>query len=267
MSRPAPQANDDLQDFTRDTFTALGSTRPVYRLGSGPGVIIMAEVPGITPRVAGFARQVAEAGFTAVMPDIVGKAGAAPSLSGLAKVAVTVCISREFSIFATGRSSPIVNWLRELAAHEHQRCGGVGVGAIGMCLTGGFALAMMVEPAVIAPVLSQPSLPLGVTAQRKADLGISAPDLAIVKERLDDEDLCVLGLRFSEDPLVPPQRFDRLRHELGERFIAVEIDSSPGNADNYPKDAHSVLTEHLHEPSHAQVIAFFEQQLLEQDDG
>lgn len=258
MSAPIPQPDDDLLDFTLGSFNALGSTRSVYRLGSGPAVIIMAEIPGITPGVARFARSVADRGFTAVMPDIVGEAGVAPTSAGIAKMAAKVCISREFTVFATGKSSPIVDWLRELATAEHQRCGGPGVGAIGMCLTGGFALAMMVEPAVIAPVLSQPSLPLGITPKQKADLGISSNDLRVVQERLENEDLCVLGLRFTEDRLVPPERFERLRRELGERFISVEIDSSPGNSGNYPKDAHSVVTEHLHEPSHQQVLEFFE---------
>lgn len=258
VSAPVPQPDDDLADFTRGSFTALGSTRPVYRLGNGPAVIIMAEIPGITPGVARFARSVAARGFTAVMPDIVGVAGAAPTSAGIAKMAAKVCISREFTVFAVGKSSPIVDWLKQLAAKELERCGGPGVGAIGMCLTGGFALAMMVEPAVIAPVLSQPSLPLGITSKQKSDLGISSSDLRVVQERLENEDLCVLGLRFTEDRLVPPERFARLKQALGERFISVEIDSSPGNALNFPKDAHSVVTEHLHEPSHQQVLDFFE---------
>ena len=71
-----------------------------------------------------------------------------------------ICIRREFSVWATNRSSPIVDWLRALSREMHTQCGGNGVGAVGMCFTGNFALAMMTEPAVVAPVLSQPSLPL-----------------------------------------------------------------------------------------------------------
>jgi len=55
----------------------------------------------------------------------------------------------------------------------------------------------------------------------------------------------VLGLRFSHDRLSPPERFQRLREELGDKFVAVEIDSSPGNRWGHPRTAHSVLTEHL----------------------
>ncbi len=137
-------------------------------------------------------------------------------------------------------------WLRALAKHAHDECGGPGVGVVGMCFTGGFALAMMVDDLVIAPVLSQPSLPLPVGAKRKRDLGLSDEDLARVKQRCrDDPDLCVLGLRFTGDRSAPAERFNRLREELGDSFVGVELDSSPGNPDGHPRTAHSVLTEHL----------------------
>jgi dienelactone hydrolase len=70
-----------------------------------------------------------------------------------------------------------------------------------------------------------------------------------VKARTDD--VCVLGLRFTSDRMVPDARFATLRRELGDRFVAVEIDSSPGNPYGNPADAHSVLTTHLvDEPGH-----------------
>jgi dienelactone hydrolase len=153
-------------------------------------------------------------------------------------------VSREFSTWATGATSPIIKWLRALAKQVHEECGGPGVGVVGMCFTGGFALGMMVDPVVVAPVLSQPSLPFAVTKKHRNDIGISDADLATVKKRID-EGVCVMGLRFTGDRMVPADRFKRLREELGENFIAVEIDSSPGNADGNPRVAHSVLTEHL----------------------
>jgi hypothetical protein len=115
-----------------------------------------------------------------------------------------------------------------------------------MCFTGGFALAMMVDDVVLAPVLSQPSLPIGPSRKSKRDLGISDADLARVKQRCrDEEDLCVLGLRFTGDFMAPGERFARLREELGDKFIGVELDSSKGNPFGHPRAAHSVLTEHL----------------------
>ena len=167
-----------------------------------------------------------------------------------------------------GMASPVTVWLRALAKQAHDECGGPGVGAVGMCFTGGFALAMMVDDTVVAPVLSQPSLPFPVTGKHKRDLGISDSDLQRVKERVDDG-VCVIGLRFTGDKTSPGERFERLRQELGDGFIGVEIDSSKGNPYGHPTNAHSVLTNHLiDEPGQPtrdaldKVLAFFEERLL-----
>jgi dienelactone hydrolase len=129
-----------------------------------------------------------------------------------------------------------------------------------MCFTGGFALAMMVDDVVLAPVLSQPSLPFPVTKAHKRDLGISDDDLAAVKQRCA-AGVSVLGLRFTGDRAVPPERFQRLRDELGDAFVAVEIDSSSGNAHGNPRMAHSVLTEHLIDEEGSPTRAALEQVL------
>ena len=91
-----------------------------------------------------------------------------------------LCVSREINLFASGRSSPIVEWLKNLCREAHRECGGEGVGVIGMCLTGGFALSMAVDPAVLAPVLAQPGLP--VFGHSKID--ISSTDLESVRQRI-----------------------------------------------------------------------------------
>ncbi|HEV8065136.1 MAG TPA: dienelactone hydrolase family protein [Acidimicrobiales bacterium] len=234
-----------LSGFTKSSFTAEGKTRDVYETGSGPAVIVISEIPGITPKVAGFARQVASIGCTAVLPHLFGEPGAEPTAGRAARVLAQACISKEFSTWARHRTSPVTSWLRLLAAAKHSQCGGPGVGAVGMCLTGGFALAMMVDDIVLAPVLSQPSLPFPMTAAQRNDLGISAADLQRVRQRCEEEDVCVLGLRFTGDRAAPAQRFERLRRELGDKFVAVEIDSSKGNAGGYRPAAHSVLTEDL----------------------
>jgi dienelactone hydrolase len=234
-----------LHGYTCAPFGALGKKRDVYRTGTGPGVIVISEVPGITPKVAEFGRRVASIGCTAVVPNLFGTPGAEPTVAKAGKVFAQACISREFSTLARNRTSPVTEWLRVLAKSAHGECGGPGVGVVGMCLTGGFALAMMVDDVVLAPVLSQPSLPISLGASRKRDVGVSQADLARAKQRCEAEDLCVLGLRFSGDSLSPADRFARLRAELGDHFVAVEIDSSEGNADGYRKAAHSVLTEDL----------------------
>ncbi|HEV3281349.1 MAG TPA: dienelactone hydrolase family protein [Acidimicrobiales bacterium] len=259
---------DALEAFEPATFTADGTSRTIYRTGSGPAVIVISELPGITPLVADFGHQVAAAGLTAVLPHLFGEDGRPPSAGYIASSFTRACISREFTVLATGRTSPIIAWLRALAVDEHRRCGGPGVGAVGMCFTGGFALGMMVDEVVVAPVLSQPSLPLPLTKKQRTDLGLSAPDLARVVERAA-AGTCVLGLRFSGDRASPPERFDHLRVLLGDQFVGVELDSSPGNPDGHRKAAHSVLTEDLDDrPGTStraaldQVLAFFTGRLL-----
>jgi dienelactone hydrolase len=256
-----------LDDFTREQFDAGGKTRDIYRLGSGPAVIVIAEIPGITPKVAEFGRTVAALGCTAVLPHLFGEPGREPSVGAMVKSIGPACVSREFAALALKKTSPVTVWLRALAAHEHERCGGPGVGVVGMCFTGGFALAMMVDDTVVAPVLSQPSLPFPLSKRHKADIGISDADLAKVKIRVS-EGACLLGLRFSNDPFCFPERFETLRRELGDGFIGVELDSSEGNPHGHPKNAHSVLTEHLDDregtPTRAaldQVLDFFKERL------
>jgi dienelactone hydrolase len=258
-----------LDSFTETEFTFDGVTRRVYRGGSGPGVVVVHEVPGITPLVADFGRRVVDAGFTVAMPSLFGEPGRAMSTPYVFKSISGACVSREFATWALNRTSPVVEWLRALARDLHEQAGGRGVGAVGMCLTGGFALAMAVDDNLLAPVLSQPSLPLPLGKQRRRALGLSDADLARVKDRVDRDDLCVLGLRFTKDSAVPDARWARYRQELGDNFIGVEIDSSPGNPHNIPKSAHSVLTEHLvDQPGHPtrdaldRVLAFLRDRLL-----
>jgi dienelactone hydrolase len=233
-----------LEGFAKEQFTSGGKVRDIYRTGSGPAVIVIAEIPGITPEVAAFARRVASIGCTAVLPHLFGDPGRSESPGAYAKVLGVLCVSSEFSRFALKTTSPVTVWLRALAAHEHRRCGGPGVGVVGMCFTGGFALAMMVDDVVVAPVLSQPSLPYPVSKRHRADIGISDTDLAKVKARVASG-TCVMGLRFTGDRMCFKDRFDTLRNELGNGFIAIELDSSPANPFGHPKNAHSVLTRHL----------------------
>ncbi len=256
-----------LADFEKSSFTVKGRRRDVYRLGSGPAVIVLSEMPGITPMVAAFARQVAARGHRVVMPHLFGTDGREPSNQAFAATFREVCISREFTLFATKRSGKITEWLIELAKAEHQLNGGTGVGVVGMCLTGGFALAMMVDPVVMAPVLSQPSLPISLRKSARPRLQLSNQQLAAVKERVEGG-ACVIGLRFTGDKLVPAERFQTLRDELGDGFIGVEIDSSEGNPWGYAADAHSVLTEGLGPEGDSptrraleQVLTFFDERL------
>jgi dienelactone hydrolase len=268
-------ADDDLADFEWDAFDHGGKQRTVFRRGDGPAVIVMSEMPGITPNVARFARRVADIGCTAVMPHLFGTPGKDPLAGGRMRTAgygvstmLPMCVSREFTIWATNRTSPVIDWLRALAGREHERCGGPGVGAVGMCFTGGFALAMATHPSLLAPVLSQPSLPFATRAAQRAAIDCSPGDLDTVNARCAAEGLTVLGLRFKGDRFVPPERFAFLREQLGEAFVAIELDDESANPGAAMKP-HSVLTEHLidapGQPTRAaldQVLGLFRSRLL-----
>jgi dienelactone hydrolase len=249
---PPPMADLTLDDFATTSFTFEGKTRDVFRRGGGPAVIVISEMPGISPKVLRFAGWVADIGCTAVVPHLFGTPGRDPAEGNPLQMAgyalsslVPACISREFATWATGKTSPVVTWLRALAAHEHEVCGGPGVGAVGMCFTGGYALAMATDERLLAPVLSQPSAPFGITAKQKRSIDCSPEDLAIVKQRCAVEGLKVLGLRFKGDRFVPAERFRFLEDELGDGFVAVELDDEHANPDAGVKNPHSVLTEHL----------------------
>jgi dienelactone hydrolase len=251
-----------LKDYTSFDFDDGRWTRKVFRRGTGPGVIVIHEMPGLHPLVIRFADRVAEAGMTVYLPSLFGEPGRPVSTGyALGQMFRGMCVRREFNVWSGGKSSPIVDWLRALARKVKDECGGKGVGAVGMCFTGGFALAMMTEPAVVAPVLSQPSMPVTLFAGKGA-IDASDGEIACARRRFNDEDLSMIGLRFRSDKLVPDERFATYRREFGDKFEVHEFDdadSAPG-----PMNAHSVLTVNLiDEPgsrtklAEQRVIAFF----------
>jgi dienelactone hydrolase len=238
-----------LDSWTPGRHTAGGVTHPTYRKGSGPGVIVIHEIPGITPRVAEFAEEVVGRGFTVVLPSLFGRPGRSGTVPEVIRSITSVCVSREFSMFALGRTTPVAGWLRSLARELHEELGGPGVGALGMCFTGGFALAMLADAPVAAPVLAQPASPAPIGRARSADLGLSPADLASVRTKVA-AGCQVLGLRYDRDPAVG-RRFDTLRRELGENFIAVE----------FPGRQHATLTEHRQQEGVDRVLDFFDEKL------
>lgn len=238
-----------LDGWTRAEFDADGRSYDTYRRGSGPGVIVIHEIPGMTPEVIAFAQEVVDAGFTVTMPHLFGDPGRPLSLGYATSVLPKVCVSKEFTTFATGRTSPIAGWLRALSRSLHEELDGPGVGVVGMCFTGGFALAMMVDASVAAPVLAQPSLPFALGRRRAADLALSPADLKIVKERAAGG-CSVLGLQYEGDKSTGT-RFATLRRELGSAFTAVE----------FPGSKHSTLTAHRQQEGVDAVLAFLSERL------
>jgi dienelactone hydrolase len=274
MSKQNMNQDDSLEDFERREITLDGVTKKVYVTGAGPAVIVMTEMPGISPHVARFSRWVRDAGFTVYMPSLFGRDGAVTTAQEGAAIFQRACISAEFRAFAAtsggNKSSPVTQWLRALARLAHEECGGPGVGAIGMCFTGNFALTMMLEPSVLAPVLSQPSLPL----DKPAGLEIAPEELAAVRQRLERDDLTVMAYRFEGDKFCRAERFAAYSAALGDRFVAHVLPDSAANTELAPFFAqrvttpHSVVTAHLideaGQPTIAardEILAFFTRRL------
>lgn len=262
---------DPLTDFETRNIVLRQVAKRVYVGGTGPAVIVMTEMPGISPHVARFARWVRDAGFTVYMPSLFGKDGAIPTADEGAEIFRRACVSAEFHAFANQGSSPVTLWLRALANLAHEECGGPGVGAIGMCFTGNFALSMMLEPAMLAPVLSQPTLPMDDPSAIES----SPEELAAVRQRLEEDDLTVLAYRFEGDKFCQAQRFAAYSKALGDRFEGRVLPDSAANTENLPPffethvaTPHSVVTVNLidqeGEPTVAardEMLAFFKMRL------
>lgn len=271
ISKPDMHADDSLSDFTARQITLNDVRKVVQFSGNGPAVIVMTEMPGISPQVARFARWVRDAGFTVYMPSLFGRDGVVASAEEGAAVFQKACVSAEFRAFAGQGSSPVTLWLRALARLAHEECGGPGVGAIGMCFTGNFALSMMLEKNVLAPVVAHPSLPL----DDSAGTGLDAADLQTVRTRLENEDLTVMAYRFEGDSFCRAQRFAAFSEALGERFIPRVLPDSAANQDTppffqrYVKTPHSVVTAHLIDEAgqptmlaRDEILAFFKSRLI-----
>ncbi len=239
-----------LETWTSGEHTADGRTYPVYRKGEGPAVVVVHESPGLTPEVVAFAEHLVTAGLAVALPHLFGPAGRR-SYPGEAMVVIPrLCVSREFALFTTGVTTPLAGWLRDLARRLHTDHGGPGVGVVGMCVTGGFALAAMLDPSVVAPVLAQPAAPVPLTAARAADVGLSDADLGRVVDRARDG--CpVLGVRYRADASTGT-RFETLRRALGPAFTAVEL----------PGRGHATLTGDRHPEAVEQVASFLRRRLL-----
>ena len=256
-----------LQDYQESSFAYDGIERKVFKASpEGPskrGIVVIHEIPGITPPVVAFADRLVERGATVWMPSLVGIPGQSRNAPYLAQSTAKMCVAKEFAYWSSDKTPPITQWLRALARDLSSELGGRQVGALGMCFSGGFALAMAADPVVKAPVLSQPAGPAPFGSARRKSVHVSSEDLhAVVTKGCN-----VMGLRFTGDALVPADRFTELHNALGQKFTSVEI-KSPDRSISIKRTAHSVLTEDLIDvaghPTHTalhQVLDFFDREL------
>lgn len=248
MARHGEDLDDPLDDFTRIDVEVDGVTKTVLVTGgTGAAVVLMPEMPGVSPDVARFARWIRDAGFRVYVPSLFGFDGAYPTVEIGEAVVRRACVSAEFRAFAGGGTSPVVGWLRGLARFAHAECAGPGVGAIGLCFTGNFALTMALEPAVIAPVLNHPSLPL----DDPGGLEIGEDDARAVAERIRRDGVKVLGFRFEGDRWCTGRRFAAYQELLGDAFDGRVLPTAAANPAPPPffehvvGCAHSVVTAHF----------------------
>ena len=229
-------------------FASDGFEHRIYRLGEGPPVIILHELPGMTPRCLALAAKIADAGFTVYLPLLFGAAGESAVVRNTLRL---LCVRREIALFAADRTSPIVVWLKALCREVHRRAGepARGVGVIGMCLTGNFALSLIAEPSVFASVVCQPSLPL--FTGRDA-LAMSLQDLRSAVDAARTKPAPIgLCMRYEEDRFSLKTRFERIKREFG---ATVSIKEFPGGK-------HAVLTEHLVDEALSLTIAHLKARL------
>ena len=218
-----------------------GICHSVFTAGTGPGVLLMHELPGMTPEFWRLANWLSEK-FTIWAPDLFGD-DTKPTPADRGALFFKACISREIHLFKQNDPGPITQWLRALACDLHEKTGGPGVGAIGMCMTGNFALTLALDPWVTAPVSSQPGIPAS-TPFRNRDGGLQMSKTE--KQILAERDVDVMGLRFRGDTLCREARFAAIRGVVGtERFNEHVIEDEHRNPDGPLKHPHSVLTADL----------------------
>ena len=264
-TQPAPACEPFLDGFVSYEFRAkVGDQcierRVLRRPGTGPTVVLIHEIPTVTRKTVRLAELLGAKGFQVVMPVLVGRPAEKPGPRVVFGAVAKLCVSREFAALAVGETGAIVDWLRALIRHEHDPARGAAVGVIGMCFSGGFALATTLDPLVGAAVVSQPGLPFPIWFDRLRDIGLSSGDLDDVRERVGAGS-CLRGLRYSSDVKSPVARFDRLKCEFPE-METVQIQTGNPNK-------HSVLGDALDAPDDSPLcdalngtLGFLERRLL-----
>jgi dienelactone hydrolase len=222
--------------YRATAFAHDGMRHDVYRGGAGPSVILIHEAGGLDRSTLDVADRIRGAEFRVLLPALVGRPHSDGGGGSAAVNLLKLCVSREVHVFVTGRTSPIATWLRALAANEKGDHAGVGI--VGMCFSGGFALAAAVDQSIVAAVASQPGLPWPLLPGSGSDLGLSPGDVACVRDRHRAGEFGFLAARYRDDRASAKARIERIKTEFGTDVVIEPIGR-----------AHSVLANAAH-PTH-----------------
>ncbi|MCX6590311.1 MAG: dienelactone hydrolase family protein [Acidobacteria bacterium] len=219
---------DSLEDFGRFPSSAGSEGKQIYRIGQGPPVLFLHELPGLIPEAVDFARRLSGCGFTVYLPLLFGRAGRSSLIGTLLR---TPCRGEEFECFSDTSLGTIVQWTARLTkaiSDHHQR----GIAVIGNCLTGAVPLALMAnqeaQTLLRACVVAQPALPMGPFGaphgRARMALGLTEDMLS----RAAQSGVPVLALRITSDSLVPEECMLGLAARFrGRPFEYVRIEPDP----------------------------------------
>ena len=226
-------AATQISDYTKTVFTAETReghrvSHDIYFRGSGTPVVLIQELPGIGQETLALADRLIEAGHEVVMPHLFGPLGKISIGGNLARV---MCMRKEFRLMASNASSPISDWLRLLCREVRDSRSVDGVGVIGMCLTGNFAITLIGDDSVLAAIASQPAMPFF----KQGALHMSQTEIAISRQALEAKGPMRV-LRFEDDPLSTVEKSECIHRTFNddghERVKEIVI----------PGKGHSVLT-------------------------
>lgn len=231
-------------DFSAEVAVGTLITRSVLRAPRlGPSVIVIHEATGLTERTLGIAERLAGVGLTPVLPVLAGRP--IPGRLESAQIFKTICTAALFGAWSSRAPASIVSWLDALAEHEYDLSRRRPVGVIGMCFSGGYALAMALRPQIGAAVASQPAFPVAIPGRRRR-LGIRPGDVAELSKRTG-LGASVRALRFQCDPLSPAARQRELHDSLPRADIVTIPTRNPLN--------HSVLAKGVTAPPQSRLAS------------
>jgi dienelactone hydrolase len=235
---PCPGATEDFE------LVSEYEPRTVLRTGppSGPAVVLLHELPGLSPADMGLARCLAKEGFSVYLPLLFGTRGQDNWLLGYFQS----CGRSTFECSKLSTNSPILGWVRTVCRRVADQAHGP-IAVIGMCLTGAFPLACLADPRVRGAILCQPTIPFSLAGtpddEQKFDLGVDPRDLDVAVR----SGVPILAMRYTADTKCPPQRMMILRWAFRDKVAVIELGG---------EGRHSTLAGNFDEGAFADVVSY-----------